>query len=853
MKLREVQRILNDLFHQPLRYGQRRQLVFWYDPAGEFSDDVDDLQLDGVRLWKLTTHNLFATKYELEKRDPTSSFLIYAPMAKPAPARDWLYDQLQMGMEFSTDRTTAIMRELGVTGGALRRVFHRYDKFFNNKQRFAAFQAFRIETYDSAKVDIAVLAVLTHCSLNKLDEVVKSLLREAAAGSDRYRQDIAKFGDPSAFWQLVGKTYGYHRSERSLSDLILFFWITTLADSAPDLPLPSEWTDYVSKRPANVVVLMNQFMNQPQDQGAFRQLSATAATTLRLERHLTAWDVRQFLHADVFAAFDRALIRRLVDQLTAGVEQFADDLQMIAARRTLHWYADYHPAYAALRQAVRLFQLDAEHRQFIPEAPAYQLLQNYVHDYYRFDQAYRQFYTAYDHWQQDDSLIPLRRRVETIYRKHYLQELAVKWTQSCKRAGGRWPIASVPQQTNFYREHVQPFVNKGERIFVIVSDALRYEAGQSLAVRLNREKKGTAELAMMQSTLPSCTALGMPALLPHRLLGYRWGKNEAPAVMIDGMRTSGTDNRQTVLRQCVKASIAVRADDLRELRKEEMRQLVQSTKVVYIFHNRIDASGDHPASEAEVLTATTQAIDDLTGLVNKLVNNVSAGAIIITADHGYLYQRDLLQPSGKLPKVSGEALLVNRRYLLTEKATDADGTLCFSTVEELANDPPLHVTVPNGAERFMVQGAGANYVHGGAMPQEIAVPVITFRSDRHVVIRQVGVKLMSSLRKITNMITFLEFYQSEPVAEKVHSRRLKLYFIDADRVPITNENRLIADRTAAKPAERIFREKFVFKTKHYERKATYYLILEDEDQTVDKVYERIPFTIDIAWVDDFGF
>jgi hypothetical protein len=38
----------------------------------------------------------------------------------------------------------------------------------------------------------------------------------------------------------------------------------------------------------------------------------------------------------------------------------------------------------------------------------------------------------------------------------------------------------------------------------------------------------------------------------------------------------------------------------------------------------------------------------------------------------------------------------------------------------------------------------------------------------------------------------------------------------------------------------------------YDKNKEYYLILEDEDETVEKIYERIPFMIDLLFSDDFG-
>ena len=55
----------------------------------------------------------------------------------------------------------------------------------------------------------------------------------------------------------------------------------------------------------------------------------------------------------------------------------------------------------------------------------------------------------------------------------------------------------------------------GSRVFVIISDALRYEVGQELLDRLQADEKCEAIMSAMTSMLPSITSYGMAALLPH--------------------------------------------------------------------------------------------------------------------------------------------------------------------------------------------------------------------------------------------------------------------------------------------------------------------------------------------------
>jgi hypothetical protein len=99
----------------------------------------------------------------------------------------------------------------------------------------------------------------------------------------------------------------------------------------------------------------------------------------------------------------------------------------------------------------------------------------------------------------------------------------------------------------------------------------------------------------------------------------------------------------------------------------------------------------------------------------------------------------------------------------------------------------------------------------------------------------------------------LEFFQTEKVEEKKIAMRLKIYFEDEEGNRISNENIVIADSRSSKPDERSYKEKFTLKDKPYDKEKKYYLVLEDEDETVEKIYEKIPFMVDLAIMNDFGF
>jgi uncharacterized protein (TIGR02687 family) len=388
-------------------------------------------------------------------------------------------------------------------------------------------------------------------------------------------------------------------------------------------------------------------------------------------------------------------------------------------------------------------------------------------------------------------------------------------------------------------------------VFVIISDAFRYEAAKEFSDILNRDRRGKAELFFMQGVIPSYTKLGMASILPHEKIEI----NDNAEVIVDGINSTGTENRQKILSKYSDDVVAITYNDMKDMKRPEYKKTFEGKKLVYIYHNVIDAMGDKALTERDVFEAVEKTFEDLNILIKNLINNVSATNIYITSDHGFIYRRSALQEFDKITKVDVKAVDEGRRFILTKENTKEQGILSIPMNYLLGEDTDLHAIVPKGVTRFKVQGAGANYVHGGAALQEMIIPVIKFKNIRKDEFKssKVKVKLTNISRKITNRITYLEFFQTEKVEDKKIPITLKLYFEDEEGNRISNENIIIADSRSSKPEDRTFREKFTLKDQPYDKAKKYYLVMEDEDETVEKIYEKVPFMIDLAIINDFGF
>ena len=429
-------------------------------------------------------------------------------------------------------------------------------------------------------------------------------------------------------------------------------------------------------------------------------------------------------------------------------------------------------------------------------------------------------------------------------------------------------------QRRFYTQHL---ASETVRTAVIISDAMRYEVGRELFQKLSDNPNATVSISEMISTVPSYTQLGMAALLPHKELEM----TEDYKVLADGLSTQGTAAREKILKNYNPSAVCVPFDEIKNMSRDELRGVITGKSLLYIYHNQIDARGDKPATEDEVFRACEEAVDEIAALISNLTNAGNTVHYIVTADHGFLYRRDPVQEADKIDVStddfqSGSGLAmpdvrdvwVNRRFIVSDRPMKAPGVMTLpldqvlgksaasgSAVEAggsgAAENSALTVSVPTGNTVFKVQGGGANYVHGGPSPQETLIPVIECKTDAYrAETRRAGIVLVSTVRKITNLICPLEFIQTDAVSDTVVPARYRILFIDDAGNPISNEQFYDADSREEDSSKRIFRKQFQFKNQKYSRDKKYYLVIIDETGIETARHEVI---MDIAMADDFGF
>lgn len=816
--------------------GDVRKLVFWYDAGAEFAGDVDTLQLENARVLHLAPDNQFYTKYFLECVDKETNYLVYAPFAKPDVRDDHLADTIRYSKEFFADRASLLALDLGV-GEWCKPVIQRYIKFFASKERTRKFYELELEAFSPGVIEAALMNILCGNRAASFEEAASRVLTDGGLEDNRHLAEFEKYGLLPAFWRHAEAAFGYADPKPTLQKLVMTCFATYAARSIAAEP-PRAWKPFISGKAGNIIAFLDSLMNSCIYAERFDALSAFACEALGAAARLAGLPVESLVGCGVFAEVDRLLAAWLRGRLES--EDFDARLggksipELCALRRRLHFGRQFCNEYFILENAFGVMA----HGSYTPVSGIAGNVRQYLERDEHVDRCYRYFYLYFDRLEDSAAFERLRDLVENIYTNDYLNPQIVNWNRNFTQADGK---TGLPRQLDFYARCVR---GAKERTVVIISDALRYEVGRTLFERLQADEKCTATLSAMQAVLPSCTRLGMAALLPHKTIELGPGLR----VTVDGKPADELRQREAVLQAAQPNSRCVRFDDIRTMKVAELREVFTGQDVVYVYHNQIDARGDKASTENEVFAACEEAVDEIFNLIKRLTVSANTIRYIVTADHGFLYKRDKLQESDKIGGIPG----AGRRFALGPADIRADGVAGLPLASVAGAADAETVYFPLGSDLFKAAGSGLNYVHGGSSPQELVIPLIDVKTEkgrRDTAAAQIA--LVSLTTKITNLITTLDFVQTEPVGDVVKETSYRLCFISDDNEKISNENIYVADNKSRNTTDRVFRLRFSFKNRKYDRSRKYYLVAYDDKNNLEVLRHEI--IMDIAFADDFDF
>lgn len=857
------------------------RIVFWHDTEAAFEAHLDEMVSSETSVIRLDQEPLFEVKHRLEVVDTSGRYLLYSTQPEPTHQDDWLLDIRLYSKTFRADLAAAQLDSLGLTNAALHAHLAYRAPFLKSKARLAKLQRLVHPGDQERDLDLKMLAVCCDIDHADVDAIIIGVAQGFGDGMDldgsnANWESIQKLGLESVFWEFCASRYGYNHEQPTPGDLFTRLLVTDWASAARDASsesLPNELQHLtLPKRHlwTHVAVLCSHWRHHALCCEHYAQISNAVAARIELVNHLDSdrWD--SYVRVQTFEAIEQCLIRVLRDELTSGFsrEMLERVNATLEARRAGFWAmrAPYLFVYQALASSCTFLDLRRTYDSGFSAASLEALAQDYLTDLYRFDRAYRHCMFAADKVEASniDIIKPLRSVIETLYTDWYLSHLAETWDGLAAESpwlsrGYLSDTSDLTSQWQFYNHHVAPLLktNSRMRVVVVISDALRYEASQDTAANLNHESGLTAHAGAMLGVLPSYTRLGMAALLPHNTLGY---DTKDGAVLVNGKAAEGLAGRNAALSQV--DGMALKAEDLLQMKSADARATVKDARVVYVYHDRIDAIGDKRATESNTFNAVHDTVTELSQLVRFILKNLNSTHVFVTADHGFLYQD---APVAKNDKATGEMpdnpVVNHKRFVLFND--DNQGQIARadvwtgSTAATAGTEPSasLQFWIPKGANRFNFHG-GAKFIHGGAMPQEVLVPLLKVTAKRgadaeSTQVRLVGVSLLSQINRVVNSHQRFELLQSDPISDKFKARTITVMIRDGDRDdrPISDSQSVRFDSASENVNDLKKSVQLTIASGVSGKRKNCYLVFTDADTGVE--IQRYHLVIDISFAAEF--
>ena len=752
---------------------EQHRILFWYDAEGKMTTIFQDLLLPDAT--KITIeNNEFGIKYRVLVSEPKAKFLIYQNAPKPADTDNWLLDLNLAHCEFHTEASALYTQELGLDTSH-KALIQAHEAFFTNKERLEKFKKSLEPNDDAVRLRIKMLAVLCNCEPER-DKIFYTLFAEMAEGKTERYVSFQKPNLTDFFWEMTEKRFAYKNNNPTVKDLAINVlknnFLRSTSQIGSEMALNKDAHLFADRWKENAKV-----------KDLFKQLSDELGKQLNIKDTLLRLHPEDLLEADTYQIIDQHLLQALRDHIKHGTLTDTQVQEWISKRRYKLFYEQYENLYNALSYASAF--LSEIKKADLSIATAKEGFERYAKQHYNIDLKYRKYIFFSDLAEHKSLISDLTKEIENAYTNSFLLPLSQQW-QSVVDGLTAWEIEGIVSQSSFYDTYVKPYIEStNKRIFVIISDAFRYESAAEYCDNLLKVNRFSAELHYALGALPSYTQLGMASLLPHRNISF---DKQNDTVFLDGQSTLGKDNRDKILKARHPRSLAILAEDfLNKKSKEEGRDFIKPYDVIYIYHNGIDKTGDDTTSEHKVFEATEDEFKKLDDIV-KQITSMNGTNMIITSDHGYLYQHNRLDESDFSDFTpQGEIYKESRRFVIGKNLTPSYVAKKFVGAQAgFADD--TEIQIPKGINRLRLKGSGSRFVHGGASLQEIVIPVLLINKKRSNDISEVDVDILNRVSNITSNTFGVNFYQKQIVGDKILARQIRAGFY-------TMQGKLISDST----------------------------------------------------------
>jgi uncharacterized protein (TIGR02687 family) len=800
---------MKDKIEKYFRQHPELRVLFFFDEQGEYRAEVEALDLPGIQklYWSQNNFYLKTRLHSDDLRD--EKVLLYLPMAAPRTNEAYhafpLLGLLIANKELSLDDVGQFMDDF-----QLKRNQKNLVSKYMRELKYATVQDVCRPVLSAAHfeeknlVQGLVSAFLRFSSITPwsllLGKMLALALPSQAEELSRFQNKIEENQLLDLLQQKTHDFFGdrlYDLSADSLFDLLRRVWYNQITQT---LSLKSSDPYKALKMDGSTLVFFNQFVQETERN---RRVQEKLDEALELVKN----DIQSRKLIEVygqgagFAWYPEDMLWELMalelSNLTINPSGSIERLENLSLQEDLA-----QPLTETLQfliHSARMFDKIKGIRSYILDTPDQYIL-SYTNEWMLVDTAYRKAVRIYRHGDLADAKVRLgldavMEGVNAAYEKH-LDALNRDWLKCLNQYNFDYHNIRAPKQYDFYKREVEPY---DQKVVVIISDGLRYEAATDLLASLHGDPKNTADIRYQLASIPSKTNIGMAQLLPGHEPTFTDG-----SIAIGGIKTEGIANRRQILTLKNQDATAEQFSALQGKTQEELREIFKR-KLVYVYHDVIDARGDKSASEDRTFLAVDEAIEDLKKFIKSLHATYNVARVLVTADHGFLYNDRPIDEKDKESSPNGKVVQNHNRFEISSDSKPVEMGYKFPLSATTKFTGELFVTIPQSVNRYKLQGVGHQYVHGGGSLQEVVVPVIDSSRKRQEITKKVTPMLVEhrQLRVVSNILR-VQLLQTNKVSrfEKEITISIGLY---KDLELVSNEQIILLNSTEEAPSERMHR------------------------------------------------
>lgn len=782
-------------------YFQRNpqlHILFIFDKANIIMNDLADCSWGNEYIYKVFDGAWFNTKYNIEctwkdKRVVLLFPLGTYPISEEQQLKFPLMDMLKANMEYKEEDYAAFMQQYNLPEKFRGFISRHIGELMSNKINAMLKDRFTSEAFSK---DVVIRGFISsYLGEKRLLEWENIIMRMFILGLDSenkkrldfYRKLERNRDTKKAVDERLTKIFGFSYNPnqevkvKELVESLKYNSITQLLDVVAD-------DSYKAYKIKSSIALEQ--MNRIYEQGTRDREFADKFT--KLMKGLGA-DIREKELITIYGM--DASFYYLTEELGWPILQEIADNKLVAepaeVQERLRLLSQKLPADSILQQAINFLMQMALYYEMVKGLGSLRLntpeayVQLYTNDLYKLDTYYRCALEEYHELLSKDipiliCLNALKQQFDGEYAR-MVNIFNLEWMTCVMEKGDYFDGLSLKKQEDFY---VNECCSNNKQV-VIISDALRYEVAAELMQELAKEKH-IARLSAYRAMLPTETKYCKPALLPHTSLVW---KNKE--MLVDGEVLATLESRLTQVTKykenacCVDYETVIKAD-------QKTARALFKRPLVYIFHDTIDAAS-HGADAGDVIVACRKAIGQLAVLVRRLHASWNVANVVLTADHGFLYNDVEFAEKDKHAVTVAGIIEKKTRYYVSNQPTAQEGvvTIPLDKVSGMKADAPVYVGVPMGTNRLAASG-GYSFAHGGATLQEMLIPVIHSSQKRSDKTNKVGVALVDhNLVMVSSRVKF-QLIQSEAVSMTVVERKVVCQVYQGD-TPVTGEQTITLD------------------------------------------------------------